>query len=83
MADSGGLAAAVASGDQVTALTALRDRLAADLEMCESPRDVAALAGRLQSVLAEIAASSTSEEGSFLDDLAKRRRDRQSASASS
>lgn len=48
------LADAAASGDRIAALQALRDRLAQELDGCESSRDVAALASRLQSVLAEL-----------------------------
>ena len=48
------LADAAASGDRIAALQALRDRLAQELDRCESSRDVAALASRLQSVLAEL-----------------------------
>lgn len=42
-------------GDRRATLLALRDRLADELDSCDSKRDVAALALRLQSVLAELA----------------------------
>jgi len=42
------------SGDRIATLEALRDRLADELDGCQSSRDVAALASRLQSVLAEL-----------------------------
>lgn len=45
---------AAASGNRIAALEALRDKLAQELDGCESSRDVAALAARLQSVLAEL-----------------------------
>ena len=48
------VADAAASGDRIAALQALRDKLAQELDGCESSRDTAALAGRLQSVLAEL-----------------------------
>jgi hypothetical protein len=48
------LADAAASGDRIAALQALRDKIAQELDACESSRDIAALAGRLQSVLAEL-----------------------------
>jgi len=48
------LADAAASGDRIAALQALRDKLAVELDACESSRDTAALAGRLQSVLADL-----------------------------
>ena len=42
------------SGDRIRTLEALRDRLADELDGCNSSRDVAALASRLQSVMAEL-----------------------------
>jgi hypothetical protein len=45
---------AAASGNRIAALEALRDKLAQELDGCESSRDVAALAARLQSVLSEL-----------------------------
>lgn len=46
---------AVSSGDRRTALTALRDRLAADIDNTETlPRDRAAITKQLQSVLSEL-----------------------------
>ena len=45
---------AAATGDRIAALQALRDKLAQELDACESSRDTAALAGRLQSVLADL-----------------------------
>lgn len=72
-----GLAAAVADGDRLKSLRALRDRLAADLDVCESMRDVAALSQRLMDVLAQIAAveaEKPEKQGTALDELAARRR---------
>src|SRR5690348_9032018 len=51
---SEGLADAAASGSRLKALRALRDRLAADLDGCESKRDVAALSQRFMDVLEQI-----------------------------
>ena len=48
------VADAAATGDRIAALQALRDKIAQELDACESSRDTAALAGRLQSVLAEL-----------------------------
>lgn len=45
---------ACASGDELRALRALRDRLAASLADCESSRDEAALSLRLMDCLARI-----------------------------
>lgn len=41
------LADAAASGERLTALRVLRDRLARDLDACASARDVASLSQRL------------------------------------
>lgn len=49
------LADAAESGCRATALEALRDRLARDLDDCVSARDVASLAARLMDVLAQLA----------------------------
>lgn len=48
------LSEAAATGDRITALRALRERLAADLDECTSMRDVASLSQRLMDVLAQI-----------------------------
>ena len=71
------LSAAAGTGSRVTVLTALRDRLAADLDVCESARDVAALAARLMDVLDRIAAAEKDRPnttGTALDELTKRRK---------
>lgn len=52
--DASRLATAIASGSRLVALRALRDRLARDLDECESKRDVAALSQRLMDVLEQI-----------------------------
>lgn len=83
MSDSEGLVAAAASGDRVAALRALRDRLAREIDGCESSRDVAALAARFQTVVNELDAAKPAEGGSFLDELANRRRGRQSEAQTS
>lgn len=54
------------------ALEAMRDKLAADMEIAE-PAVVAQIAGRLQAVLNELADLGAGEEVSRLDELAKRR----------
>lgn len=66
-------------GNYKETLVALRDRLARDLDQTTSKRDVAPLALRLQSVLAEIAeidGGSASAAPSVADELAARRRAR-------
>jgi hypothetical protein len=52
------VALACASEDYLTALTALRDRLAIELDISQSKRDIAALSGQLSTVLVRIAATS-------------------------
>lgn len=47
------LAESVSSG-RIASLEALRDRLAQEIDGCESSRDVAALSNRFQDVLREI-----------------------------
>lgn len=56
-------------------LEALRDRLAAEIDACESARDLAALSRQYVDVatrLDELSAD-TKQEGTVLDELAKRR----------
>lgn len=48
------LSDAVATGERLRALEALRDRLASDLDACASARDVASLSQRLMDVLKQI-----------------------------
>ena len=71
------IAAAAASGNHLAALQALRDRLAGDLDDCNSARDVAALSQRLMDVLGQIdvitRADVKDEKGTPLDELRKRR----------
>jgi hypothetical protein len=54
------------------ALEAMRDKLAADMELAE-PAVVAQIAGRLQAVLKELAELGGTEEVSPLDTIAARR----------
>lgn len=72
---------AARSGDRRETLVALRDFLAARLEEA-SDRDAAALALRLQSVLAELGDVGGAEV-SAVDDLAAKRASRRSRAASS
>lgn len=61
-------------------LKALRDRLARDIDDCQSKRDLASLALRLQSVLEqidEIEGASGQSEDSPADEIAARRRARE------
>lgn len=72
------------SGDRVAALRDLRDVLARQIDTCASPRDLAALSGRLQSVLSEIDELAPVEVvGDPLDELARIRAARLGPSADS
>jgi hypothetical protein len=78
--------AEVSSGDRVRALTALRDRLAEELEheaktgFCEtckrSSSSVAPLAKRLEDVLAVLDGMEPAKEGTGLDEFTRRRQAR-------
>ena len=71
-----------ATGSRLATLQQLRDYLANAIEDCGSLRDLAALSGRLQSVLAEIDELSPKEaSGDTIDEIAKRRAARRSGSA--
>ena len=78
-----GIAATAAKGDALATLRALRDRLADELDTCESARDVAALSQRLMDVLAQIDTLEKARpeaKGTVRDDIAKRRAQRAAAS---
>lgn len=67
-----------ASGSRLEVLRALKAKLARQIDACESGRDLAALTGRLQSVLAEIdELSPAAPKGDELDEIARRRASRQ------
>lgn len=73
-----------ASGDRLATLRDLRDLLAAQVTACESMRDLAALSGRLQSVLEQIAELEPAKaEGDGIDEIAKRRAARRARPAKS
>ncbi|HWU23079.1 MAG TPA: hypothetical protein VN088_16195 [Nocardioides sp.] len=68
------LAAVVRNGDEGASLRALRDRLATEIDSCDSKRDVAALASRLVDVLERLAAMTPVEaKETPLDEVAARR----------
>lgn len=70
-----GVAGAAGTGDRVAALRALRDRLAAEIDECDSARDLAALSRQLTDVLGQLAEFAPAvREVSPLDELAERRR---------
>lgn len=77
------IAAAAETDNRLTALKALRDRLARDLDDCSSSRDVASLSQRLMDVLSQIdelgggVKEKPKETG--LSEFEQRLRDRESA----
>lgn len=79
------LGAVVPNGDRLASLKALRDRLAVDIDECESARDVAALSNRLMDVLAQIdeldSAKPVEAKVNPIDEVAKRRAARKSSSS--
>lgn len=72
-----------ALGDRKRALTALSTVLAAQIDVCESSRDLAALSGRLQAVLLELDQLDATKKEGDVDDLASRRAARRAASTGS
>lgn len=73
---------AAKSGDALTALTALRDVLAAAIDECGSKRDLAALLRQFTAVLAQIeAARVRPPQRRIADEIAARRTARQGAAA--
>lgn len=72
------------SGDRLATLVALRDHLARSIDGCDSLRDLAALSGRLQAVLGEIAELEPKKaEGDGIDEITRRRAARRSSTAKS
>ncbi len=65
----------ITEGNQLKTLTAIRDRLAAEIDLATTPRDVAILSKQLVEVLAAIAAIKPSEK-SKVDELAEKRAQR-------
>jgi len=65
------------TGDRLATLQVLRDRLAADLDKADDPRDVAALALRLTDVLQQIESMPNTQQASAADEIAARRAARQ------
>lgn len=68
------LSKVVAEGQTLGSLESMRDSIAADLDMCDSMRDKAALYARLADVLARIDAIRPAESnGDVVDEIAARR----------
>ena len=80
MARTRTLPSAARSGDRLTTLESLRDRLAREIADTNSARDVAALSKELRAALAEIdalaATAAVSKESETFDELSRRRADR-------
>lgn len=68
-----GLGDVVRGGERLASLEALRDRLADEIESCDSKRDLAALSQRLADVLDKIDEIPTSKRVSRADEIAERR----------
>ncbi len=68
-----GVADAARSGDRLAALQMLRDRLAVEVDSCDSVRELPALVLRLTDVLAQIDSMPTSRQVSTADEIAQRR----------
>jgi len=66
---------AARTGDRRATLEAMRDRLAADMDLAP-PTVIAQIAGRLSAILAELDDLATGVEVSALDELDRRRQDR-------
>jgi hypothetical protein len=82
MPDEGtSLAAVAATGNRGATLRALRDKLAEEIETCQSGRDLAALSRQLTLVLSEIANLPDEGEKSSADEIAAKRAARRSATA--
>lgn len=64
---------AASSGSERDALMALRDRLAAEIDACDSGRDLAALSRQFVDVVTRLGDSEDAKKGTVLDELSKRR----------
>ena len=67
------VSAAVSSGLERDALIALRDRLAKEIDACESGRDLAALSRQFVDVVTRLGDAEEAKGGTVLDELSKRR----------
>ena len=65
------LVSAAKSGNRRETLEALRDKIAASIQDCESGRDVAALSKRLMEVMGELDALPVPKEGDEFAELQK------------
>lgn len=72
---------AAESGKRVVVLEALRARLAAEIDACETPKELPALVLRLTDVLEQLDSMPTSEQVSAADEIAERRAARRAGRA--
>lgn len=78
------VAAAAATGDPVRTLVALRQRLAAEVDAVDHPKELAVLASKLMETLDKLSArqqAAPADEGSAVDELNRRRQARRGAGA--
>lgn len=75
-----GLVDEVGTGDRRRSLIAIRDKLAAELELAEG-RNVATIAAELTKTIRELDLLPTGKERSAVDELAKRRTTRRKKAA--
>lgn len=71
---------AIGSG-RVAILEALRRRLAAEIDVCDTPKDLPALVLRLTDVVEQLDSMPTSEQVSAADEIAERRAARRAGRA--
>ncbi len=73
---------AAATGEQLATLRAVRDQIAADLEVCAAMRDRTALYARLVDVIARIdELAPAAPKGDTVDEIARRRAARRASAA--
>lgn len=70
------------TGDRLGTLEMLRNRLAAEVDDCDNPRELPALVLRLTDVLAQIDAIPQTQKVSRADEIAQRRAARRGAGTS-
>jgi hypothetical protein len=67
------IADAASTGNRLATLEALRDRLAAEIDQCDTQKDLAALVLRLTDVLEQIDSMPSTQQVSAADEIAERR----------
>jgi hypothetical protein len=72
---------AVSTGNRVVVLEALRSRLAQEIDLCDSPKELPALVLRLTDVLTQLDSMPSTEQVSAADEIAERRASRRAGRA--